>query len=345
MTQNHSREELVHKYFNVVPRKPSYLGPLIALGGGGLLLVVGILSFIGSSVDSSQPGLVCLGCLGILGGGAAVVAGGISLAGKYSAYNSAMAAAFPRASDAQMDTWLEEGENYAADAGRRRLNRHPGEVTLKWGENLLVFHGLPPDVPIQIARGADGNLRASLYKILVVYLSSYRLLTYESILDMRTGMTVSDATKEYHLQSVDGLETASDRVNLFLPPGDQAQPPPGHPMQSPPGYPMQPPPGHPMQSPPGHPMPPHQTAIPIPIAGGGIVHMTGRQTLRLMVAGRPAIELVMGIAATDQLHIEGVSGSTTESMIHTLREYLRRHNGGISGQPSVPGSIPPLGPE
>ena len=26
MTQNHSREELVHKYFNRVPQKPSYLG-------------------------------------------------------------------------------------------------------------------------------------------------------------------------------------------------------------------------------------------------------------------------------------------------------------------------------
>ncbi|RQX01884.1 hypothetical protein DLJ59_16965 [Micromonospora inaquosa] len=91
-------------------------------------------------------------------------------------------------------------------------------------------------------------------------------------------------------------------------------------------------------------MPSNQTATEIPTATGGIVHLTGRQTLRLMVAGRPAIELVMGISATDQVHIEGVSGSTTESMIHTLREYLRRHNGGASGQPTMPTSIPPLPP-
>ncbi len=320
MTQNHSREELVHKYFNRVPQKPSYIGPLIALGGGGLLLVIGLLSLVGASSDSGPTGLACLGCLGILGGGAAVVVGGIKLAASYSAYNAAIAAAYPRATDAQMDGWLQEGENYAADAGRRRLNRHPGEVTLKWGENLLIFHGLPPDGPCQIARGADGVLRASLYKILVVYLSNYRLLTYESILDMRTGATVSDATKEYHLQSVDGLETASDRVNFFIPPANQAP------------------------LPPGQPMPPHQAVTEIPTASGGIVHLTGRQTLRLMVAGRPAIELVMGISATDQIHIEGVSGSTTESMIHTLREYLRRHNGGTSGQPSVPTNLPPLPP-
>ncbi|MFE0528783.1 hypothetical protein ACFW0V_14395 [Micromonospora parva] len=323
-TQNPSRQELVHKYFNLVPQKPSYVGALIALGGGGLLLVVGLLSLVGASADSGLAGLACLGCLGILGGGAAVIFGGIKLAGTYSAYNSAVAAAYPRATDSQMDGWLQEGENYAADAGRRRLNRHPGEVTLKWGENLLVFHGLPPEIPYQIARGADGVLRASLYKILVVYLSNYRLLTYESILDMRTGATISDATKEYHLQSVDGLETASDRVNFFLPPANQAPPP-------------------------GQPMPQNPTAIPIATATGSIVHVTGRQTLRLMVAGRPAIELVMGISATDQLHIEGVSGSTTEGMIHTLREYLRRHNGGISGQTSMPPSslppLPPLGPE
>lgn len=319
MTENHSRQELVHKYFNLVPHKPSYVGALIALGGGGLLLVVGILSLVGASVDNDMAILACLGLLGFLGGGVAAVVGGIQLAGKYSAYNSAIAAAFPRASDTQMDGWLQEGENYAADAGRRRLNRHPGEVSLKWGENLLVFHGLPPDVPYQLARGADGILRASLYKILVVYLSNYRLLTYESILDMRTGATVSDATKEYHLQSVDGLETASDRVNFFLPPGNQAPPP-------------------------GHPMPPNQTAIPIATASGSIVHVTGKQILRLMVAGRPAIELVMGIAATDQVRIDGVSGSTTESMIHTLREYLRRHNGGISGQATISSSLPPLPP-
>ncbi|MET7749933.1 hypothetical protein [Micromonospora sp. NPDC005367] len=322
MTENHSRQELVHKYFNPIPARPSNLGALIALSGGGLLLLVGILSLIGASLDSGMSGLACLGCLGIVGGGAAAIFGGLKLAGAYSSYKSAFTAAYPRASDEQMDQWLEEGKGYAADAGRRRLNRHPGEVTLKWGENLLVFHGLPPEVPYQIARGADGVLRASLYKVLVVYLSNYRLLTYESILDMRSGATVSDATKEYHLQSVDGLETASDRVNFFLPAGSQAPPPPT----------------------PGQPMQPNQAAIPITTPGGDIVHVTGRQTLRLMVSGRPAIELVMGIAATDRLHIEGVSGSTTESMIHTLREYLRRHNGGIPGQGSLPGAVPPLPP-
>ena len=32
-----------------------------------------------------------------------------------------------------------------------------------------------------------------------MFLSDYRLSTYECVLDMRTGLMVSDATKEYHL--------------------------------------------------------------------------------------------------------------------------------------------------
>lgn len=312
------REELVDKYFNPIPAKPSYGGALAAAITGAALLVIGLTSVIGSSganANGPASGLACLGCLGLLGGLACGITGCVKLLNKYSTYQSAMKLAFPRASDEQMDAWLGEGMWLATEVGKRRLNRSAAEVTFKWGTDMLVFTGLPPDNTFQIrmARGADRILRASYYKILVVFLSHYRLSTYECVLEMRSGLTIIDATKEYHLQSVDGLETVSDRVNGMLPNG---MPGPGTRSQN----------------------------MPTLLDGTGrFMHVTTTQILRLMVAGQPAISLVMGIAGADQRHVDNVSSKThsnTDEMIFTLREYLRNHNGGVV---NIPVSILPPG--
>jgi len=313
-TPQPSREELVDKYFNQLPVKPSYAGPLIGLIGGGVLILLGLASIVGASQGSSggNTGFGCLGCLGLLGGLGAAIPSATNLLSRYTTYTAAMKLAFPRASDEWMEQWLRQGMELAADNGRRRLNRHAEEVSFKWGVDMLVFTGLPPDsvFPIRMTKGRDGVLRASHYKILVAYLSHYRLSTYECVLEMRSGMTLTDGTKEYHLQSVDGLETFSDRVNFALQPGMAAQP---------------------------------QNAPHLLDSTGKVIHVTMLQVLRLMVAGRPAISLVMGIASADQLHVDGVSNSQTESMIHSLREYLRSHNGAMTGMPMtfLPNQLPP----
>ncbi|GAB7036395.1 MULTISPECIES: hypothetical protein [Catenuloplanes] len=322
-----SRAERVDKYFNPEPVRPDYTFALVLLIGGVVLAGGAVVAF---GVSASAPsgsngagGVACLGCLGLLAGIVAAPVGGARLLGAYNAYQRAYALAYPRATDQEMDLWLEEGTYYAVEAGRKRLNRNPGDVTLQHGRNVLVFTGLPnlQNFPwCRLRRSEfDGRVRSSLSKILVVYLSHNQLQTYECVLDMATGATLTDSTKEYHLQHVDGMETSSDRVNVFLP---------GVPVPVPPGA------------------PPAPVAAPKP-SEGLIAHVTGRQLLRLMVNGRVAVELIMGVADAAQVHIESVTRNDTDAMIYTLREYLRAHNGGAL-PPAVGGggwgTPPPLPP-
>lgn len=309
-----SREELVHKYFVPIPAKPSYTGPLTALIGGAALLLIALLSLVGASIgggSNSAAGAGCMSCLAAVGGIPAVGWGGLQALQRVSAYSALREQAFPRASGAQMDQWLAEGLQHASAVAPGRLNRYANEQTLRWGVDTLLFVGSPSlrDFPVQFAYGDDGKLRASLHKVLIVFLSNYRLSTYECVLDMRTGATVSDATKEYHLQHVDGLETASDRISIALANQGGTEPTPLLVDQS-----------------------------------GQVAHITTQQTMSLVVAGRRAVELVMAIASSERLQMEGIANpSSPEAMIHTLREHLRRHNGGVAAP--IPHALPPLPPQ
>jgi len=160
-------------------------------------------------------------------------------------------------------------------------------------------------------RGLDGVMRASHYKILVVYLSHDRLSTYECVLEMRSGMTRADGIKEYHLHSVDGMETSGDSVNFAVPAGTAGL-------------------GQPRNA-------PHLVD-----GNGKAMRLTMLKTLRLTVSGRPAVSLVAGITGADQSHVDGVSHPQTDSMIHALREYLRAHNGAMTGIPMLffPNQLP-----
>jgi hypothetical protein len=140
-----------------------------------------------------------------------------------------------------------------------------------------------------------------------VYLAGWRLSTYECLLDMATGAMYRDQTKEFHLPQVDGVETASDRINMVVG-------------------------GAPRLAAGAHGEPELET-----------IHVTSQQALRLVVSGRPAIELVVDVA-DDQVRMDGSLTSRTDQMIARLREHLRRHMGGV--QPVVPlqgGSVDPVG--
>jgi hypothetical protein len=315
-----SREELVHKFFVPVPMKPSYAGPLAAVSVGGGLLLLAVIAIAGSSLGSSADasGAGCLACMAFLGGLPALIWGGVKLMQLSSAYSAARMNAFPRANGRQMETWLDEGTRHAMALAPNRINRHPNEQSITWGVDALLFVGSPPlrEFSVQFARDERNVLRASLYKMLVVFLSGYRLSTYECVLDMRTGAMVQDATKEYHLQHVDGIETASDRTSMVLP-GQYA--PHGASAVAP------------------------GMAPPSPVVidtMGRVAHITSLQTLSLMVSGRRAVELVMGIVGSERVQIEGISDpSSTDALIHTLREHLRSHNGGVSAP--NPAVMPP----
>lgn len=290
------RAERVDKYFNPIPEPPSYGGPLAALIGGGLAVLIGVITL--ASGGSSGA---CLGLIFFLGGVYAAYKGARPMLRRYNEYMEAKALSEPRATDQEMTDWLEDGLRLAEESGRHRLNLNPAEATIDQGAKVLIFTGLPDDgdFPVRLAVGDDRMVRSSYYKILVVFLSGYRLSTYECVLEMRSGATLTDETKEYHLQDVDGMETRSDRVNFEL----------------------------------------HGT-------GAGTAEtfqITMRQVLRLMVAGRAAISLVMGMSGSASLRIDNTSTRTDipgpDEMINTLREYLRSHKGGVLGNPAA--MLPP----
>jgi hypothetical protein len=246
----------------------------------------------------------CLGVLFFVGGIVLAYKGARPMLRRYYEYNEAKNRAWPRATDQEMSDWLEDGLRMAMDAGRHRLNLNPAEATIEQGAKDLIFTGLPDnnDFEVRLAVGDDRVVRSSYYSILVVYLSGYRLSTYECVLEMRTGATVTDATKEYHLQDVDGMETLSDRVNFEL----------------------------------------HHAAS----ADAETFQITMRQKLRLMVSGRSAISLVMGMSGSASLRIDNTSTHSEipgpDEMINTLREYLRVHKGGVLANPAA--MLPPQWP-
>ena len=278
------REDLVRKYFIPDPATPVFV--YIKLAAGLLLFFLGLVS---------NGILAFLGFVILAWGGFG-----------FFRYMREVNRARPKATDPQMDAWLNEALLPIVTQGVQRLSVHPTELAYPPTENgqlgdehRLVFVGIPEleDFPYRRARGKDGQMRFSAYQIMVVFLSSWRMPVYECVLNMETGNTVTDATREYHLNQVDGVETVSDRVNVYRNVSTG-----------------------------------QESATPGPSAIG---HVTRRQYVRLVVSGREAIRLQMAIADGDTARMEGTSNSNADNLIATLREHLRQHHHGA--QPAQPG--------
>lgn len=284
------RGDLVRKYFIPDPATPVFV--YIKLAVGLLLFILGL---------ASNGILAFLGFVILAWGGYGFIR-----------YMMVVNRARPKATDAQMDAWLNEALLPIVMQGVQRLSVHPTELAYPPAENgqlgdehRLVFVGIPDleNFPYRRARGKDGQLRFSAYEIMVVFLSSWRMPVYECVLNMETGNTVTDATREYHLNQVDGVETVSDRVNVYR--NDSTG---------------------------------QESATPGPSAIG---HVTRRQYVQLVVSGREAIRLQMAIADGDTARLEGTPHSNADNLIATLREHLRQHHHGAQpGQPGLTGSQP-----
>jgi hypothetical protein len=290
-TIDKERQKLVEKYFYPTPKTP--VRGYITLGVGLLLLIVGA---------SGSGFFAFVGVVLLLWGGYL-----------FAKYGLRYLAAHPKATDEQMQRWLDEKIDPIIESGLLRLNVHPSELSasLPKEQQYLVFVGIPdPDsMLVREARGKDGVARYSHYRIMVVYLSKERLPLYECYLDMATGALYQDATREYGLDKVDGMETASDRLTAFA---SAAQGPNAQ-----------------------------QNAGSLPSAIG--TH-TLWQVIRLKVSGMTAIRLVITVADTEVVQLasngEGVAGSKLDRNIAMLREHLRAVRAGLLGQNSLPGAAP-----
>jgi hypothetical protein len=228
--------------------------------------------------------------------------GGIGIA----RYASKVAATKPKATDAEMDAWLEEAIIPTAQNGAKRLNIHPTELTGSMEDSRLVFTGFQNLPNVQIARGDDKKLRCSHYEILVVFLSNWRLPLYQVNYDMENGVAAYENTKEYNLGQVDGIETSNDRVNILsVDSGDSKDG--------------------------------KQSAT----SAGVIGHVTTAQLLSLIVSGNRAVTLITGVTGKESVKVENVADdpSAIDRSISRLREHLRaRHQGAYPASAGMPGS-------
>ncbi len=276
------RQDLVRKYFIPKPRAP--VGVYIKLAVGLLLLILAIADF------GWTLGLLAL---------AALSWGGVG----YYAYQRDLRRSTPRATDKQMDDWLDEALTPVVQNGVKCLSVHPTELGSPDVENWrLIFVGIPDANKLRYrnARGTDGKFRFSAYHIMVVYLSNWRMPVYECVLDMETGATVTDETREYSLDQVDGIETLNDRVNIFWQHSHTRN------------------------------KVRRGSARQSVNAAGHIT--TGTQKIRLIVSGREAIGLYIRLAEGDAIYFEGATKSSPDLdvMIATLREHIReRHHGAL----------------
>jgi hypothetical protein len=122
----------------------------------------------------------------------------------------------PKPSDEKMDQWLHEALGPAIEQGFYRLGFERGELVSKDRQPLQVI-GLPQHISYRLARGRDGTVRSSHYDILVVYMTPWHLSTFQCVLDMETGVFISDQTREFAYRDIVSVSTASDRLVAQFP--------------------------------------------------------------------------------------------------------------------------------
>ncbi len=208
------RQVSVRRYFTPIPRFPfrSIIGPAIAV-----LIGLGLL---GAGAVGAVIGLV-------------LIAGGALRGGpRIHRYLQGRARAEPKPSENELDKWLAEGIDPIYQTGFRRLDIVPSDLVDKDAPPLVVI-GFPDQLPdflrpaggrsdprrprFRLARGRDGRIRATHYDILVIYMTTWHLCTYQCVLEMETGHVISDRTREFHYRDVVSVATESERLKIQIP--------------------------------------------------------------------------------------------------------------------------------
>jgi hypothetical protein len=190
-----ARSELVAKFFLPTPSRPSFVLEAVTVAAGSVAMVAGHSLLTSPGLGSAADGPAALV---LLAGLAAVTATLMHSAGKLLRHRAALGRALPKATGAQFDEWLAAAVRQAV-AGAGQQSSAP-----------QVFVGIPDLARYpwnQVADEGGGQLRFSLYEILVVHVLDHRLITYAEVHDMRSGERRSPVITEFPLATVDGLRT------------------------------------------------------------------------------------------------------------------------------------------
>lgn len=200
------RQIAVRRYFTPTPKFP-----IRKLVGPGIAAVLGLLLFAAGSV-------------GIFIGLVLIAVALFRAVPRIQRYQRACAFADPKPSDHQMDLWLAEAYDPIVENGFNRLDIVRSDLVNTDMRPLIVV-GFPKEIPastsgrqgFRLARGLDGKVRASHYDILVVYLTKWRLCTYQGVLEMETGNVIMDGTREFLYRDVLSVATESSREKVEAP--------------------------------------------------------------------------------------------------------------------------------
>lgn len=193
------RRERVFKYFIETPVKPNnllWIGSIIALS---VLVIKGYWQGGGIGVF-----LVLLGLIGLY-----VVLKKLFKITKE--YRLAFNRAEPKATDAEMDEWLDTGYRIVLEEAKRRLGLDDDDIST----HPLQIDG--PDATSLMRPGKDRVLRFSHHNILLLFLTDHNIATYKCIFDLGIGEILQDSTKEFPYHDITNLETktAADTFHYY----------------------------------------------------------------------------------------------------------------------------------
>jgi hypothetical protein len=198
------RPEAVRKYFTPTPVEKSRTRPIVMMSAGGFLALLGIV------IGSWFPALL------FLGGGGWLAYQGVLGYLAYREYVRRFHLAEPKPSHRQMDDWLAQDVRYVLDRAAERLRLDVRQKSAL-GDLLVpgqVLIGLP-DLDrtaghhVCVREDHQGKLRADTYDVLVVFLATNLVATYQCMLDCYEGNILFDETREYQYQHVVGMSSAS----------------------------------------------------------------------------------------------------------------------------------------
>lgn len=183
----------IQEYFSPKP-KFSKIWILIAL----------VLIAIGGSMESTFPSFVGL-LVGVV---------------PFIIHNKAKKKFAGRASDSQIDTWLEEGFEGIKPKGLKKLGFENedvlGEEIVISGPILWYAKGVPSE-EIMYTVGNDGEARFSIYDVSIFYITEKGIGIYRSIYNFAKDVTLNDRTDEYFYKNITRVGTKEVSTNHTLP--------------------------------------------------------------------------------------------------------------------------------
>ncbi len=209
------RQIAVRRYFTPAPKFP-----VRAMIGPGLAGLVGLL-------------LLASGPIGVVIGLILIIIALVKAVPRIRRYIRGCALADPKPADHELDVWLAEAIGPIVEDGFTRLDIVRSDL-VNHDMQPLVIVGFPRDLPgsaaagpgqrhddqrmrFRLARGVDGKIRATHYDILVVYLTKWRLCTYQGLLEMETGRVIADGTREFLYRDVVSVATEGKREKMQVP--------------------------------------------------------------------------------------------------------------------------------